>query len=101
MFGAVKLTKNVDFDNYKHSGYGTGFNARRRFLLSDGIGFSKKNVIIFGAEMSSSLHVDNRKQDILILGKGPAQELDKITLTAEKKIYYKFCDQQKKFKFAL
>ena len=51
--------------------------------------------------MSSSLHVDNRKQDILILGKGPAQELDEITLTAEKKIYYKFCDQQKKFKFAL
>ena len=35
--------------------------------------------------MSSSLHVDNRKQDILILGKGPAQELDETTLTAEKK----------------
>ena len=51
--------------------------------------------------MSSSLHVDNRKQDILILGECPAQELDETTLTAEKKIYCKFCNQQKKFKFAL
>ena len=40
--------------------------------------------------MSSSLHVDNRKQDILILGEGPAQELDETTLTAEKKYTINF-----------
>ena len=28
-------------------------------------------VIIFGADMSSSIHVDNKKKDILILGKSP------------------------------
>ena len=33
--------------------------------------------------MSSSVHVDNRKKDILILGKGPTQELDDTTLNAE------------------
>ena len=71
LLGAVALTKNVDFDKYEHCGYGTGFDARRTFLLSDGSGLSK-NVIIFGAEMSSSVHVDNRNQNILVLGKGSA-----------------------------
>ena len=33
--------------------------------------------------MSSSVHIDNRKNGILILGKGPKQGLDDITLTAE------------------
>ena len=35
--------------------------------------------------MSSSVHVDNKKKDILIFGEGPTQELDDTTLTAEKK----------------
>ena len=38
-------------------------------------------MIIFGVDMSSSSRIDNKK-DILILGKGPAQELE-YTLTAE------------------
>ena len=42
-----------------------------------------KNVIIFGVDMSSSVHIDNKKKDILILGKGQTQELDDTTLTAE------------------
>ena len=33
-----------------------------------------KNVIIFGVDMSSSVHVDNKKKDILILGEGPTQD---------------------------
>ena len=45
LFGAVKLTKNADFDKYKYSGYGIGFDARGSFSLSDGSGFAK-NVII-------------------------------------------------------
>ena len=34
--------------------------------------------------MSSSVHIDNKKKDILILGKGPMQGLDDTTLAAEK-----------------
>ena len=34
--------------------------------------------------MSSSVHIDNKKKDILILGKGPTQGLHGTTLTAEK-----------------
>ena len=52
LFGAVKLTKNVEFDKYKYFGYGIGFNARGSFSLSDGSRFGK-NVIIFSADMSS------------------------------------------------
>ena len=38
------------------------------FFLSETSEFDK-NVIIFGADMSLSGHVDNRVKDILILGK--------------------------------
>ena len=34
--------------------------------------------------MSSSAHIDNKKKDILVLGKGPKEELEH-TWTAEKK----------------
>ena len=41
-----------------------------------------KNVIIFGVDMSSSVQIDNKKKDNLILGKGPSRGLDDTTLTA-------------------
>ena len=49
-----------------------------------------KNVVIFGADMSSSAHIDNKNKDILILGEGPTQGLDDTTLTAEEKYYISF-----------
>ena len=51
LFGAVKLTRNVDFHKYKYSGYGIGFDASGSFLISDGSGFCK-SVIILGANMN-------------------------------------------------
>ena len=39
--------------------------------------------MIFGVDMSSSVHVQKEK-DFLILGEGPTQILDDATLTAEK-----------------
>ena len=43
------------------------------------------NVVIFGADMSSSVHVDNKGKDILILGEGLTQGLEYTTLTSEAK----------------
>ena len=45
--------------------------------------------------MSSSVHTDNKRKDILILGKGPTQGLDDTTLITWKKTWlnwyvYKF-----------
>ena len=81
LFGAVTLTKNADIDKYGYSGYGIGFDRRSRFSFP-GTGFGQ-NVLIFGVDMSFSAHIDNKKKDILVLGKGPTQELVH-TLTAEK-----------------
>ena len=80
MFGGVKLTKNAAPDKYSYSGYGIGFETRGQYSLSDdSVG---KYVIIFEVDMSSSVHIDNRGKDILILGKGPTQGLNH-TLSAE------------------
>ena len=56
---AVRLTKNADFDNYKYSEYGIVFDRRRTFSCPSG-GFGC-NVIFFGVDMSSSIHLDNSK----------------------------------------
>ena len=56
-----------------------------------------ENVIIFGADMSSSVHIDNESKDILILGEGLTQGLDDTTLTAEAKYPINFTQMRKKF----
>ena len=50
--------------------------------------------------MSSSTKIDNRKKDILILGKGPIQGLEH-TLTAEKMYSINFTVTRKKFCLSL
>ena len=74
LFGSVKLTKNGDLDKYKYSGYRIGFDSCSEFSLL--VSTMGKNAIIFGADMSSSVHVDNKGKDILPLGEGPTQGLD-------------------------
>ena len=81
LLGAVSLTKHVDINPYKHSEYGIGFDRKGPFLVGNGFG---RNCIIFGVDMSSSVHVDNKKKDIIILGEGLTQGLDCTTLIAEK-----------------
>ena len=55
-----------------------------------------KNVIIFGADLSLSVHIDNKKKDTLILGKGQTEELDDTMLSAEADIQLIFQDHTKK-----
>ena len=50
--------------------------------------------------MSSSSHVDNKKKDILILGKGPTQGLEH-TLAAEKLYLINFTKENTKFYLSL
>ena len=58
-----------------------GFDWRPEISLpDDNVG---RNVIIFMVDMSPSVHVYNKKDDISILGKGPEQELHDTTLRAE------------------
>ena len=94
LFGAVTLNKNVDIDMCGYYGYGIGFDIRSNFSFPSG-GFGQ-NVLIFGAVMSSSTHIDNKKKDILILGIGPTQRLEH-TLTIEKMYSNNFTATKKKF----
>ena len=95
MFGAVKLAINADPDKYKYSGYSIGFDSRSEFSLPDGS--MGKNAIIFRINMSSSVHIDNKTKDILLLGKGPAQGLDDTTLTTEAQYSSNFSRSNRKF----
>ena len=57
-------------------------------------------MIIFAADTSSSVHVDNKKKDILILEKDRTQGLEH-TLTAEKMYSINFTVAKKKFCFTV
>ena len=59
--------------------------------------------------MNSSAHIDNKKTDVLVLGKGPTQGLEhaltaekmySINFTVTKKILFKFALQWRKYLFA-
>ena len=50
--------------------------------------------------MSSSIHIDNKKKDILVLGWGPTQGLER-TLTAEKMYSINFTLTKNKFYLSL
>ena len=94
LFGAVTLTKNADIEKYKYSGYGIVFDRRSSFSFPSG-GFGQ-NVLILGADMSTSIHIDNKKKDILVLRRGPTQGLEN-TLTAEKTYSINFTVKKKNF----
>ena len=79
LFGSVKLTENPDIDKYKYSGYGIGFDRREQFSFGDGFG---QNVIILGADVSSSTHANNKTKIILVLGKDFIQGIDDTIIYA-------------------
>ena len=81
LFGAVTLTKNADTEKYRYSAFGIGFDRRSSFSFPvDGF---DQHLLILGVDTSCSVHIDNKKKDILVLGNGPTQGLES-TLTAEK-----------------
>ena len=98
LFGEVSITKNADIDKNKYSGYGIGFDRGGIYSVGNGFG---RNVIIFGIDLSSSVHVDNKEKDILIFGKDPTQGLVEHSLTAEKMYLVNFLDHRKKYFISL
>ena len=51
--------------------------------------------------MRSSVHVDNKRKDVLIFGEGTTQGLDDTTLTAEAKYPINFTQLGKRFVLSL
>ena len=97
LFGAVKLTKQIDVDQRKYSGYGIGFDRKGSYSIGNEIG---RNVIISGVDMSLSTKIHNRKEDIFILSKGPTQGLEHA-LSTEKLYSINFTKEDTKFCLSL
>ena len=77
LFGAMQITKNADTSKYDYKGYGICFDERSEFghTITEG-GFAQttdaRNVLIFGADMSFSIHATNRANHIYVMGDGLA-----------------------------
>ena len=99
MFENVKITKNADPNKYFCSGYGIGFDTCSHFSVPN-FGWGA-NVIIFGVHISSSVHDNNKNEDILIFVKGQTQGLDNTTITAEAEYSINFFKITKKFCLSL
>ena len=103
LFVAMQITKDAS-DNSKITckGYGICFDERRQFghTITEG-GFTHttngRNVLIFGADMSFSVHATNRANHIYLMGDGLTQGINNTTIYVEKNYYRNFTDPGKKF----
>ena len=107
LFGAMQITKNAT-DNSKNNykGYGICFDERSQFghTMTEGGRThitNGRNVLIFGADMSFSIHRTNRANQIYVMGDGFTQVIHGATLYVEKKYYRNFTEPDVKFVLSL
>ena len=107
LFGAMQITKNAT-DNSKNNykGYGICFDERSQFghtITEGGRAHTAdaRNVLIFGADMSFSVHVTNRANHIYLMDTGLTQGINDTTIYAEKIFYRNLTDFGKKFMLSL
>ena len=107
LFGAMQITKNAtdnSKNNYKR--YGICFDKKSQFghtITERGFTHTSngRNVLIFGADMSFSVHATNRANNIYLMGEGLTQGVHDTTLYVEKDYYRNFTDPGKKFVLSL
>ena len=107
LFGAMQITENAT-DNSKNNykGYGICFDERSQFghtITEDGRPHTAngRNVLIFGVDMSFSVHATNRANSIYVMGDGLTQGIHDTTLYLEKNYWRNFTDPGKKFIISL
>ena len=106
-FGAIQITKNAtDNDKNNYKGYDTCFDERSEFghtITEDSRAHTTdaRNVLIFGADMSFSVHTTNRANHIYLMGTGLTQGINDTMIYAEKNFYRNFTDFGKKFVLTL
>ena len=85
----------TDTDEYIYSGYGLGFDSTNQFTHPQ-CGMAR-NIIIFGVDLSNSVHATNRTQKILMLGHGLTQEVNDTAIYAKKKCIHLILVQKIKY----
>ena len=98
LFGATNIVKKSDKDKWVFSRFGIAFDGGDSWSFGDG---TAKNVIMFDVDISSSSYVDNRKNNILILGKGSTFGINGSFCEPEKKIRINFTKPNTKFCLSL
>ena len=99
LFGVMKITKNTDFSKNNYNGYGLFFDEGGTF--SKGNINNGKNVIIFGVHESSLVHVNNKANNIYVMGDLFVQGINDTTLYAEKIYSQNFTQSSEKFILSL
>ena len=99
LFGAMKITKNTDYSKNNYKGYGLCFDEGGTF--SKGNINNGRNVIIFGVHKTSLVHVNNKANNIYVMGDLFAQGINDATLYAEKIYSQNFTQSNKKFILSL
>ena len=102
LFGAMKITKNTDSSKNNYKGYGLCFDESGEFghtvkQSNFNPTTNAKNVILFGVDMSSSIHVTNRANNIYVMGKEFIQGINDTTIYAEKLFHNNFTEFGVKF----
>ena len=96
LFGGVKITKNdTDTSKHKCEGYGICFDEGGTF--DKGNINNCRNVIIFGSHESSSVHANNKVNNIYIMGDLFVHGINDTILYAEKVYSQNFTAVNKKF----
>ena len=106
LFIAMKITKNADYSKNNYTGYGLCFDEGGEFSHTvRQRNFDRttdaRNVIIFGVDMSSSIHATNRANNIYVLGKKFIQGINDTTIYAEKLFHNNFTKLGEKFVLSL
>ena len=102
----MKLTENTDSSKNNYTGYGLCFDEGGEFGHTVRQGnFNRvtiaKNVIIFGADTSSSIHATNRANSIYVMGKELIQGINGTSTYAEKLFHNTFTEFGVKFVLSL
>ena len=107
LIGAMQITKNATDNSKKnYKGYGICFDERSQFghtMIEGGRTHitNGRNVLIFGADMSFSIHRANRANHIYVTGDGFTQGIHDTTLYVEKKYLRNFTEPNVKFVLSL
>ena len=83
LFGTVELTRNVGKSKFTYNDGGIAFDGKGYWSF---VNDTARNVVIFGVDNKSSSHIDNLKNNFLVLGKGPTGSINGSVGTAEKNI---------------
>ena len=107
LFGAMQITKNAtNYDKNNYKGYGIYFDERSKFghkMIEGGRTqiTNGRNVLIFGADKSFSIHRTNRANHIYVMVDGSTQGTHNTTLYVEKKYFRNFTEPNVKFALSL